>query len=364
MEEKILYSEKIFHNRSAAQSIFKMLPIVDLRSEKEWLLGHIPKSVNIPILNNYEREKIGTLYKEHGKIDAVSSGLNIFSEKCVEFLKKIDVILSFSKSYNKKILIYCWRGGLRSKLVYIFLSSCGYEPYLLYGGYKSYRSFVLSHLDKLAARNFLVLHGLTGVGKTEFLNSLNKNKQATLDFEKLAGHRGSAFGDFGLEGQAVSQQNFENNLVQNFINIGEEKLIFVEFEGVIGPVALPEKLRKKLKNSPMIYLEREKKDRVARLVKSYCLGWNSNKEKLFLSRLKWLQKKISKSELKFLIEKIKKKEFAPVVDLLLSSHYDRVYLKSLRKYSHQNLTTLNLTENYSTSLNAVIKSCAEQTKII
>ncbi|HYG01024.1 MAG TPA: rhodanese-like domain-containing protein, partial [Chryseosolibacter sp.] len=47
------------------------LPAIDVRSENEFLEGHIPGAVNIPILNNEERIQVGTDYKQRGQMEAI-----------------------------------------------------------------------------------------------------------------------------------------------------------------------------------------------------------------------------------------------------------------------------------------------------
>ena len=53
--------------------------VIDVRSPAEFALDHIPGAVNYPVLNNEEREKIGTLYKQVSPFAAKKLGAALVS---------------------------------------------------------------------------------------------------------------------------------------------------------------------------------------------------------------------------------------------------------------------------------------------
>ena len=141
------------------------------------------------------------------------------------------------QTYPKDIILYCWRGGLRSGAVAQLFSSLGHRVTLIEGGYKAYRKVALHVLhEELPQHNFLVLHGLTGSGKTEILHHAEAEGIPCLDFEGLAQHRGSAFGDFNQRKPPLSQQQFENNLYASYQKQKDAPTFLVEIEGRLGQV--------------------------------------------------------------------------------------------------------------------------------
>lgn len=315
------------------------LPLIDLRSPKEFSLGHIPGAINLPLLDNNERHQVGKLYKEAGTHAAVELGLEIFAAKCATFLGQIESLTPNS------IFLYCWRGGMRSRLVGLWLSYAGYKVKVLKGGYKSFRQDALLGLKSLAQHPKIVLHGRTGVGKTLILKELADQGFPTIDLEGLAKHRGSAFGDLDQEKNSVSQQNFENALYEAYLEVESFPKILVELENFIGPVKVPQHIRESLQKSPMVFIDRHFTDRVQILTQIYCQNWNTEKEQDFLSRLPMLQKYISSSDIEQIKTAIKNLHFSYVISQLLKLRYDRVYDKSLKRHQPQALAHFNLSED-------------------
>lgn len=316
------------------------LPLIDLRSPQEYEKGHIPFALNIPLLDNAERALIGTIYKQQNQHDALSEGLYLFSRKAQNFLFQLESTVVSSDGH---CVLYCWRGGMRSRLVGLWLRSCGLKPIILKGGYKGFRNSVLLSLDELVTCPKLVLNGRTGSGKTELIQQIVSEGGAAIDFEGLANHRGSAFGDFGQNGPSPTQQNFENLLIEEFLELKEScKVLLVELESFIGPVSLSRKLRDSLVGSPMIYIARDFVDRVDMLVGQYCQNWNDTTEAEFLSKLQWLKKYLSKEQIQQMTEGIKKRDFKTVVSQLLQLRYDMTYDKSLKKYESNAIAHFNL----------------------
>ncbi len=172
--------------------------IIDVRTPLEFKEDHIPNSLNFPVLNNNQRHEIGLKYKENSFL-AKKIGAQLISNNISKIISKIN----FEK--KDKVLIYCWRGGLRSLSLYLVLKQIGYDVTLLNGGYKSYRKYVVNFLEKIAPKyDFNQIMGITGVGKTLFLKELSKKYQV-IDFEGLAKHKGSILGNIPKKKTTISK---------------------------------------------------------------------------------------------------------------------------------------------------------------
>ena len=137
--------------------------LIDLRSPREFAKGHIVYAHNIPLLDNHERHIVGLTYRKQGRIEAVQTGLEIFSGKVETFFSQID---SLHPNKDNAIILYCWRGGLRSEAAATLLEASGYKVKRLHGGYKFYRNQVLEILSKLAKHSLIVLNSSGGNGRT------------------------------------------------------------------------------------------------------------------------------------------------------------------------------------------------------
>jgi tRNA 2-selenouridine synthase len=227
------------------------------------------------------------LYKAEGSQLAVAQGLEILAGKCEPFLKA----LMGQATPQKEIVVYCWRGGMRSTLVAKLLRAVGFSPILLKGGYKQFRKQVLGLIDTFAEHPKLVLNGRTGSGKTEFLSEVLEAGLPAVDFEGLAAHRGSAFGGMAQARPSPTQQNFENHIAAVYLKIRHHPTILVELENFIGPVYLPQSLRKSLTLAPMIFVKRGMPQRVAHIVDVYFRDWTVQAETMFINNLDLLKNK-------------------------------------------------------------------------
>ena len=220
--------------------------IIDVRSPKEFTEDHIPNSINLPVLSDFEREVVGKIYIQNSQFEAKKIGAKYISEN---ISKHLDGLLS-NKNDNWKALIYCWRGGQRSKSLGIVLHEIGWDINILDGGYKSYRKNVVKNLyeDELF-HNIFIISGYTGTGKTLMLQELSKKGAQVIDLEKLANHKGSIFGS-QPNGQP-SQKRFESEIHNLMKKFNPEMPIFIESESSkIGYLKIPPALWKKMKSSP------------------------------------------------------------------------------------------------------------------
>lgn len=245
-----------FLNQSVGQII------IDVRAPIEFKKGHITNAYNVPLFDDIERAEIGTLYKQQGKDIAVTRGLEIVSPKLVPFVNQVKKI-----SENKKIFVYCFRGGMRSNSFAWLMNTSGLDAIILDGGYKNYRNYVLSYFEK--QQKLVVLGGMTGSGKTDLLKNIKKEAYQIIDLEELANHKGSAFGSINEEKQNP-QQIFENNLFYELNLLDENKLILLEDESQsIGFNKIPYGFWLQMKKAPIIKLDIPFELRVKKLVQDY-----------------------------------------------------------------------------------------------
>ena len=243
------------------------IPIIDVRSSAEYNHAHIPNAYNVYLFNDKERKEIGTIYKQIGRDEAVLKGLEFIAPRMTNILKSIDEI---TKNYNNsnKILMHCFRGGMRSESVAWLCSNYKYDVYVLKGGYKSYRRYVLNSFNK--NYKIYLLTGKTGSGKTLILNKLKEFGYNIIDLEYLAKHKGSAFGGIN-EGEQPTQEQFENYLSNELCKCDNDKALWLEDESyLIGKIAIPKPLFNTMKEpQKIIYLNVSKENRAKYITEIY-----------------------------------------------------------------------------------------------
>src|SRR3989339_332743 len=281
---------------------------VDVRSPKEFAEDHIPRAVNIPLFSNEERAIVGTLYKQVGKDIAIEKGLEIVSSKLPEMINEY-------KKLKGKIIIYCWRGGMRSGSITGLLKSMKYDVEQLENGYKDYRRFVREELEKIKLPKAYVIYGLTGSGKTDLLQEFGNS----LDLEGLAQHRGSVFGDIGLK--IRSQKKFESLLLKRLFALKEEKFILVEGESrKIGGIQIPLNVWNQLQSAIKIKLNSPMQERIERLYKEYCRKID---KEIIIQKLKMIEKFMGKKKVDELIKLINENEIKKFIEIILIEYYDK-----------------------------------------
>jgi len=285
--------------------------IFDARSPKEYNESHIPGSENFYVLNDEQHAEIGYIYKQISKKEASKKGLIYILRNIASRLEKTENL------YNKRILIYCSRGGKRSESLYTILKQLNLNVYKLKGGYKSYRNYVSRYLQNLPHEKFIVLRGNSGCGKSELIEKL----RPSIHLEKLANHYGSTF---GYKGEQPSQKMFENMLFENFRKIDENEYIFIEAESSkIGKLILPGVLPKRIKEGVQIEITAPLKQRIKRILEYY---GDIDKEN-FYNNLEKLKKYISNDLYKKLINYYEEGDLEKIAKIMLLEYYDRVYKK-------------------------------------
>ncbi|MFP5520367.1 MAG: tRNA 2-selenouridine(34) synthase MnmH [Bdellovibrionia bacterium] len=247
--------------------------LVDVRAPVEFNEGSIPGAINLPLLNDEERAKIGKTYKQQGREKAIALGYKIVSGEIKD--TRIKHWLEALESHPESI-VFCFRGGQRSQITQQWLADAGCVRPIIEGGYKKIRQELMGVIEDFSTKNpFIVVSGPTGSGKTEFLRSLS-SQLPTLDFEKYANHRGSAFGVLGIQ---PTQINFENQMAVEILKIQDRwnlletpRPVVIEDESrLIGARSLPESTFNQLRRSSIVWIEKDIEERVEQIFKEYIL---------------------------------------------------------------------------------------------
>lgn len=294
--------------------------LIDTRSPKEYAESHIPNAINIPIFDNKERELVGTNYKQKGSNDAINLGIEILSKKLPELMDE------FFQYKKKKLIIYCARGGMRSKSIVNILDIFDFDVAQLIGGYKAYRNHVLEYFKGLKFKPKLIcLHGLTGAGKTELLQELNP----MIDLEGLASHRGSLLGNIKLHPKG--QKMFDALLMNELKKVKDEKFVFIEGESKrIGRIQIPDTFYAYFLDCINVNVLDSMENRVKRINQEY-MPLNKEETDYVLSVLIKIKQKISNAIADKLKEKLISKDYESFIKIILETYYDPIYTKTLSK---------------------------------
>lgn len=293
---------------------------LDVRSESEFTEDHIPGAINIPLFNDGERAMVGILYKEQGIEEAKKLGLKIVGPKLSHIYESL---LAFK---HKNIVVYCWRGGMRSKSIHNVLRVLGLKIFRIEGGYKSYRRFVNAFFEDNFNLEIVVCHGLTGVGKTEVIKDFIKLNINALDLEGLAHNRGSVYGNVALPKQPT-QKFFESKIFGELWKIRKEKYVIMECESKrIGKVFLPNSIFQAMKDGKHLLFYDTIPNRIQRIIADYTeFSSRDDVIKQLLESTIQLQKRLGNNVVNNLQNLIKAKTFEPVVEYLLVNYYDPLY---------------------------------------
>ena len=295
--------------------------LVDVRTPLEYEEDRIPGAVNVPLLDNDERVEIGILYKQQGPHQARLRGLELTAARFPAMVQRIAEMAG-----TRPILVYCWRGGLRSKTVTSILDLSGFHAVQLQGGYKSYRAHVTAYFEQFHPNGpLIVLHGLTGSGKTAFLHTLLDKEYTIIDLEGLAGHRGSAFGALGLS-QCTSQKHFESTLWNELRQAPPGRPIILEGESRrIGRMSLPGDFYEVMAESVKLWCETSMETRIQRLIDEY--GKEEYREEMADALLR-IKKKLGGEKYSEISGYLESWDLHPFMKGLLENYYDKVYYKT------------------------------------
>lgn len=295
------------------------MPVVDVRSPSEFLTGHIPGAFNIPLFDDKERETVGIKYKKQGRKKAILKGLELAGGKL-----SIKLSEAISIARESKLLVHCWRGGMRSEAMAWLFSLGDLNTEVLEGGYKSYRHHVLAGLAE--KRSIIVLGGMTGSGKTHVLNYLKSLNNQFIDLESIANHKGSAFGALGQSPQP-SSEHFANLLFDQWRHLDVSRPVWFEDESRnIGTVFMPDAFYNNVQESPIIILRMDIKIRLPRLIEEYSVY---PPETLRSAVLK-ISKRLGGNNTKEALDAIDQGDFAKAIEITLR-YYDKTYLYAISR---------------------------------
>jgi tRNA 2-selenouridine synthase len=295
--------------------------IIDVRSPKEFLEGSLPGAVNIPIFDNDERELVGTIYRQGGREVAIETGFDLVEPRLAGLLA------GFEEYRRENIALFCARGGMRSRSVVNLLVQHGFSAWQLEGGYKAYRQHLLGILENFSPR-CIVLHGLTGTGKTRILQHL----EPRIDLEDLAQHQSSLFG--GMNRQPRSQRAFDSHLYQVIASLGEEPC-FIEGESrQLGKIYLPAGLTRAMKEGYLVLITASLETRVKRIVEDYPVEDEETAAQV-LKILGSLKRNLGGPVTDTLCGLLRQGRLAELVRILLVEYYDRRYENNLSRYSYR-----------------------------
>jgi tRNA 2-selenouridine synthase len=240
--------------------------VIDVRSPAEFALDHVPRAVNCPVLDDEERARVGTLYKQVSPFDARKEGAALVSRNIARHIEE----RFRGRARGWRPLVYCWRGGQRSASMAHVLREVGWQAATLAGGYRAYRREVLAQLEELPSRlQFLVVCGATGSGKSRLLEALAARGAQVLDLERLACHRGSLLGELPGEPQP-SQKQFDGLVWDALRHLDPSRPVFAEAESKkIGQLQVSAKLLERMHEGRCLRLEVPPPERVRFLLEEY-----------------------------------------------------------------------------------------------
>jgi tRNA 2-selenouridine synthase len=303
--------------------------IIDARSPAEYADDHLPGAINLPVLNDEERARVGTLHKQVSAFDARKVGAALVSRNIADHLERHFA----DKPRGYRPLVYCWRGGNRSGSFVTVLRAIGWNASQLEGGYKTYRRHVIEALLRLPAQFQLrVLCGPTGVGKSRLLRALAEAGAQVLDLEDLAAHMGSVLGAYPDRPQP-SQKMFETRVWRELSRFDPARPVFVESESrKIGRLQTPDVLLQHMRSAPCLSLRAETAVRVQLLKEEYAHFLADGQA--LVRQLDCLLELQGRERILSWQAQAKQGDWDRLVAELLEQHYDPAYARSLgRNYA-------------------------------
>jgi len=314
--------------------------LIDVRSPAEFAEDHMPGAINCPVLDDEQRARVGTLYKQQGAFEARRIGGALAARNIAVHVETVFA----DRPRGWKPLVYCWRGGQRSRSFTHVLREIGWRAEQMEGGYRAYRRRVIDDLERLPATvTFHVICGRTGCGKSRLLRELVGLQAQVLDLEALARHRGSVLGDLPDSPQPA-QKLFESSIWQALRGFDSARPVFVEAESKrIGVLHVPDALIARMRESPTLRLEASVAIRTRLLIDEY--QHLIDDAPRLLDRLDCLRGLHPASTLEHWRALVEAGDWPLFVSTLLQQHYDSAYERSMfRNYaSHLEAPVIELT---------------------
>ena len=319
-------------------------PVADVRTPAEYEKGHIPGAFLFPLFNNEERAEVGTLYVQEGRSAAVLKGLQLVGPRLEQMARRgLEIAggrpgtaggsaagpdgpaaAGGPATYpGGSLLLYCWRGGMRSASVAWLMEKVGIHCYTLENGYKAYRNHLLGFFNNIP-HPIHVLGGLTGSGKTERLLQMAAAGEQVIDLEGLAHHKGSAFGNLGNPPQP-STEHFQNLLFRAFSQMDPSRPVWLEDESRnVGRCSLPDGLWEKMQQARFYFLPASDRERIHRLMNEYA-GFDTC---LLEQAILKIEKRLGYDQCKKAVQACRNGDIRTALGICLA-YYDKAYTYQL-----------------------------------
>lgn len=294
---------------------------IDIRCPREFSTGSIPGAYNLPLFLDDAYEQVGTIYKKNGQAQAKRVAMKIVADRLPEIYEQFLQL----EQLGRPMVMFCARGGMRSKTLKNLLSNLGHELERLEGGYKAYRQVILEETEKACeAAQMIVLHGMTGVGKTQILLELDRMGSKMIDIEGISEHRGSMLGRIGLPDQPC-QREFEHLLLVALLE-AEGKPVFVEAESKrLGRNTIPECFMVAMRRGRHLSLTASIAFRKEILINEYAHCDDYIEQ--MVEVMNGFRKQLGNERVDKLQSKLRENDLAYVAEILMVEYYDP-------KYSH------------------------------
>jgi tRNA 2-selenouridine synthase len=325
---------------------------IDVRSPGEFVEDHVPGALNLPVLDDAERALVGTIYVQTSAFDARKVGAAIVARNIAGIVERF----VRDKPRDWAPLVYCWRGGQRSRALVHVLGEIGFRAVQLDGGYRAYRRHVVAMLAQWPRQfRYRVICGLTGAGKSRLIEAIAAEGGQVLDLERLARHRGSLLGDLPGEPQPT-QKAFESAIFEALGTFDAARPVFVESESRrIGKLQLPEALLDAMRASACVRLDTPQRLRVAMLETDY--GHFARDGMLLAAQLAPLARLHGKAVVARWTGMRERGLTHELATDLLESHYDPSYERAMRRNfpRYRNAAALRVDDTSNTAFRDLAK---------
>ncbi|SFI62435.1 tRNA 2-selenouridine(34) synthase MnmH [Celeribacter neptunius] len=327
--------------------------IIDVRAPSEFAEDHLPGAINLPVLDDEERARVGTIYTQQSPFLARKLGAALVARNAASH---IEGPLA-DKEGGWRPLVYCWRGGQRSNSFAVILKQIGWRVEVLDGGYKSWRRMVIDMLHDTALPHRLVLiDGNTGTAKTDILKRAAARGAQVLDLEGLANHRGSIFGGMGDQ---PAQKGFESRLAVALSRLDPARPVLVEAESSrIGSVSVPARLWEAMCAAPRIEVTAQLSCRARYLSEAYSdLVEDLSMTEALLQQLIPLQ---GYERVDAWSDMARRGDFVDLAGALMALHYDPRYEKSRARHGAEVIKSVDLCDMSAAALDAAAREIAAE----
>ncbi len=320
---------------TAAEAMEGGFQVVDVRSPAEFAEGHMPGSLNHPLLDDPARAAVGVSYKNEGAAKARLVAMELVSPGLPVYLGSL-VALARSLPKGRRLAVMCWRGGERSRNVVLLLALVGVHAVIVRGGYRAYRKEVLEGMAHWRPPvPVFTLYGHTGAGKSALIRELvrisprlDTPRPWVVDLEGLALHRGSLLGGLNQPGER-RQKDFDALLWDELRGARGDYLILECEGGKIGRLFVPGTVADAIRSGTPVLVRAPAEARAARIIQEYSPdSWAEGDHDRFRRSLELIGARLPKEEVLSLERAFADGRFRDVVEALLASYYDPLYERS------------------------------------